>query len=59
MEPRSVDTVLAEWRAIERALETAREDEREDLEARAAELHSEYEAAVEARQRQPHAVLQA
>ena len=58
MEPRSVDTVLTEWRAIERALEAAGDDEREDLQARAAALHTEYEMAVEARQARPEPVPQ-
>jgi hypothetical protein len=52
------DTILAEWRAVERALETASDDEREDLEARAAALRNEYQAAVEVRERRLDVVSQ-
>jgi hypothetical protein len=43
----SVEAILAEWRAAERALEDTEDaDEREALEARVSELRDEYAAAV-------------
>jgi hypothetical protein len=46
---RSVETILEEWRAVERQLDAAPESERAFLEARVATLREEHRTAVAAR----------
>jgi len=47
---RSVETILEEWRAVERRLPNATEAERPVLEGRIAELCEEHRCAIAARQ---------
>ena len=50
VDDRSVESILTEWRAVERSLATADEDDREELEARAAALRDEHHRALAARE---------
>ena len=47
---RSVETILEEWRAVERRLSNANEADRPILEARIAALREEHRCAIAARQ---------
>ena len=46
---RSVETILADWRALERQIPNAPDTERPVLEARVAVLRAEYGSAIAAR----------
>jgi hypothetical protein len=46
MEMKQTETILTQWRELERELESADEDSREEIQARIAELRDRYQALV-------------
>ena len=59
MDPRTVEAILKEWRAVERDLgKAADEEDLESLEALAAALREEHRVALELRQAEMDALKQ-
>jgi hypothetical protein len=59
METRSVDSILSDWRTLERELETASDDELPAIQARIDQLREEYRQAIHDREAMAHELGQA
>jgi inosine-uridine nucleoside N-ribohydrolase len=59
METRTVETILSDWRSLERELETASDNERPAIQARIDQLREEHRQAMHDREAMAHELGQA